>query len=489
MIGIVAYGAYVPLRRLQRAAILKAHEWFAPGLRGLAGGERAIANWDEDPITMAVEAARDCLAGRATRQVDALVLASTTLPFADRQNAGVVKEALVLDDAIASLDIGGSLRAGTSALAQTLHGATGRSSLCVASECRVGQPASEAEMLGGDAAAALLVGNEDVAAEFLGSHSVTVDFVDHFRATGAAYDYRWESRWIRDEGHLKLLVEAIQEGAARTGVAPDEIAHAIIPIAAKGVAATVAKRAGLVGAEIVDPLTSTVGDTGAAHPLLMLVHCLERVRPGELIMLAGFGQGCDVLFFRATDRIGQACGGHGVSGWLARRQEDDNYIRYLTFTSQLAVERGMRAEADNKPILSALYRNRKTVFGLVGGRCTKTGAIQFPPTDIGVAANQKAVGTQEDYPLADRRAHVLTFTADLLSYSPSPPFYYGMVEFDGGGRMVAEFTDVADADAVSVGRPMRMMFRIKAVDEARHFARYFWKAVPVAAPTQGDTQG
>lgn len=61
--GILAYGCYVPRRRLQRAAIHAANKWFAPSLGGLAKGERAIANWDEDAITMAVEAARDCLTG------------------------------------------------------------------------------------------------------------------------------------------------------------------------------------------------------------------------------------------------------------------------------------------------------------------------------------------------------------------------------------------------------------------------------------------
>jgi len=61
--GILSYGAYLPRRRLQRKSIFAANSWFAPGLRGLAKGERAMANWDEDTVTMAVEAARDCLAG------------------------------------------------------------------------------------------------------------------------------------------------------------------------------------------------------------------------------------------------------------------------------------------------------------------------------------------------------------------------------------------------------------------------------------------
>lgn len=85
--------------------------------------------------------------------------------------------------------------------------------------------------------------------------------------------------------------------------------------------------------------------------------------------------------------------------------------------------------------------------------------------------------TQEDYPLADRRATVLTYTADQLTYTPDPPNYYGMIEFEGGGRMLSEFTDV-DPERIDVGAPMRMMFRVKARDERSGFIKYFWKAVP-----------
>ena len=43
--GILSFGAYLPRLRLQRKAIGAANAWFAPGLRGLAKGERAMANW------------------------------------------------------------------------------------------------------------------------------------------------------------------------------------------------------------------------------------------------------------------------------------------------------------------------------------------------------------------------------------------------------------------------------------------------------------
>src|ERR1035437_330962 len=93
--GIVAFGAYVPQLRLARQAIVQANAWFNDAAQSLAKGERSMCNWDEDAITMAVEAARDCLQGVDRRNVGDVVLASTTLPFDDRQNAGLLAKAIV----------------------------------------------------------------------------------------------------------------------------------------------------------------------------------------------------------------------------------------------------------------------------------------------------------------------------------------------------------------------------------------------------------
>lgn len=47
MSGILSYGAYVPYYRLTRKAI------------GGGRGERAVASYDEDAVSMAVEASRE----------------------------------------------------------------------------------------------------------------------------------------------------------------------------------------------------------------------------------------------------------------------------------------------------------------------------------------------------------------------------------------------------------------------------------------------
>ena len=176
MIGITCYGAYVPRLRLSRAAAAQANAWANPALLAQARGERSMANWDEDSLTMAVEAARDALAGRGTDGIGALYFGSTTHPFADRQNAGLVAAALDLSESISSADLGGAQKAGTAALIAALdRAAAGRpgEALVVAAEHRRARPGSAQELQYGDAAAAFTVGGSEVIAAFLGSHSKT----------------------------------------------------------------------------------------------------------------------------------------------------------------------------------------------------------------------------------------------------------------------------------------------------------------------------
>ena len=137
----------------------------------------------------------------------------------------------------------------------------------------------------------------------------------------------------------------------------------------------------------------------------------------------------------------------------------------------------MRSETDKATPLSSLWRNRDTVTSFIGGKCSKCGTLQFPKSNICVNPNCNAYHTQEPHPFAEKIGKINSFTADRLTYSPDPPSMYGMIQFDEGGRTMLDFTDLDEADLV-VGKPMRMMFRIKDIDQARGFRRYFWKASP-----------
>ena len=476
MVGILAFGAYVPQLRLLRSSAVKSVAWFNAALAVHAKGERAICAWDEDSVTMAVEAARDCLTDVDRDLLGGIVFASTTFPFADRQNAGLIKEALNLSDDVRTMDVTGSQRAGTSALATACETAGAKPVLCVASEHPIAKAASEAELINGDAAAAVLIGEGETVADLLVTHSMSVDLVDHFRPSDRPHAFAWESRWVRDEGYAMIVPDAIEKALSQAGLQPSDVDRFVMPSAIPGIDKAIAKAAGIDDRALCDSLAPSIGDAGCAQPLLLLANVLEKAKPGEVILLVSFGQGCDVIALRTTDRITQTRGAMGVSGWLSRRQVEENYIKHLYWAGELELEGGIRSELDLKTPLSLLYRERKTFMALVGGKCRETGTIQFPKSRVSVAQNARMVDTQDDYPLADRLAHVITFTADRLAFSHAPPAGYGMVQFEGGGRLIADFADVGP-EGLDVGDPVRMMFRLKREDE-RGFRHYFWKAVP-----------
>jgi len=485
MIGITAYGAYIPRRRLQRKAVAQANAWIAPNLVGGARGERAMANWDEDAITMAFEAGRDCLPAtdpvKDRAQVDGIYFASTTLPYADRQNAGIVAAALGLGEGISSFDLSSSQRAGTSALISALDAvAAGRltSPLLVASDKRKARAASSQELAYGDAAAAFTLGRDNVVAKFIGSHTLTLDFVDHFRGEGEDFDYGWEERWIRDEGYSKIVPTIVKEILEKTKTPASAIAHFILPCPFARLDQTIAKQCGIDPAKVRDNLAANVGDTGAGHALLMLVQALEQAKAGDKILVVQFAQGADALLFEVTPNLAELAKRNGVTGSLARRKEETNYLKFLGFNGLIELEKGMRAEVDKRTALTVLYRKSDMLLSLTGGKCRVCGTAQYPKSRICVNPNCKAVDSQDDYGFSEQPGTVLSWSADFLTYSMDPPNHYGIVTFAEGGRLMADITDVEQGQ-VDTGTKVRMAFRIKDFDPKRGFVRYFWKAVPV----------
>lgn len=478
MRGIVSYGGYIPRLRLERQAIYGLISWFAPGLGGLAKGERSMANFDEDSVTMAVAAARDCLIGADKSKVGALYVASTTLPFADRLNAGIVATALNLRSNIRSADFTSALKAGTSALLSGLDEvADGKTVLVAAADKREAKAASSQEMLFGDGAASFLLGSEGVIAEFKGSYSVSYDFVDHYRGADRHYDYAWEERWIREKGYGEIIPEAVKGLLEKLSLSANDVDKLIYPCPIKRDHLGIVKQIGVAPEKLVDNLFEVCGETGAAHPLLMLVAALENAKPGERIVVASFGQGCDALCFEVTDKIKSLPARAGVSKSLARKKSTDNYMKYLRFRDLLITETGIRAEAPTQTALTTLWRNRQEILGLVGGKCQKCGTPQFPKAKICVNPECGTVGSFEDYEFADVPAMVKSFTGDSLAVSMDPPAIYGMVQFEGGGRFIADFTDCELKD-LEVGLPVKMIFRKHATDRERGFTGYFWKATP-----------
>jgi 3-hydroxy-3-methylglutaryl CoA synthase len=475
-IGIKTYGAFVPQLRMAKAAIADAHAWAMPHLKALARGERALCSWDEDAITMAVQASRQCLAAAPSARLTGLKLASTTAPFTDLQNATIVSAALRLPAEVPCQDVSGSTRAGLGALAQTLRCADGEDQLVVASERRHARPGSAQELSYGAGAAAFLTGQGDVLARYLGAQSVSLAFVDHFRESGERYDYFGEERWIRDEGVLRLVPEVVGSLLKRLGLTAERVSWFGLAGAPGGSDKLVAKTLGIAAERVVPDLRDTVGDTGAAHALLLLTSALECGKPGDVVVVAAFGLGCEALAFEITD--GGRRPTFRLADTLADRRAETSYGKMLSFAGELKLEWGPRSEVQIKAALTQQYRSAHQILGFIGGRCVTCGQVQFPslPTCVSCAATD----TQAPFPLADEPARIATVSADWLQYYPAPPLYVGLVQFDAGARLLMEIVDVPPV-GVKVGTGVRFAFRLKAHDDLRHYTRYFWKAIPVSS--------
>jgi len=482
MPGIAAWGACIPRLRVARSTIAAAMGWLKQPSVGVAAGARSACNWDEDSLTLAIEAAGDALPEAGARaRIGRVTLASTTFPFADRSHCALLATALGLPDGARTADDTGSQRGGTAALAQALaeSAAPGaRAALVVAADRRLARAGSPQEPAYGHGAAAMVVDADDGVAVLLGARHRWADFVDHYRGAGESFDYALEERWVREAGWQALVPPVLGELLREQGVAPESVAHFVVGGDADN-ARRLAAAVGLPAASVADALDVDCGDTGCGHVLLMLAAVLERARPGELILVVGFGQGVDALLLRATADIARRRPPRGVTGCLAARRDEPNYTRFLAHCGLLPVEAGLRAERDNRTAQSVAWRKHAEISAFTGGRCRACGAVQFPRARVCVNPACRKTDTQDAHRLAESLGRVKTFTEDWLAYTPRPPLIYGNVAFEEGGNAFIEFADFESGE-VAVGTPVRFVFRVKDVDPQRGFRRYFWKAAPAA---------
>lgn len=480
MAGICSYGGYVPRYRMNRGVIVQAMAWMNVAIMAHAQGEKAVANYDEDPITMAVAAGIDALKGVDRDSVDGVYFASTTMPYGERLNAGIIIPALNVRDQVRAADFSGGLKAGTSALLAALEGVeSGRINniLVTSADCRLGMAATNQEMIFGDAAAAFVVGDGDVIAEFKDSYSVTYDFCDHIRVNDSVMDRQWEERWIRDMGYGQFIPEAINGLLAKCQLKITDFAKVIYPCHNRGARKDINKKLGITPEIEQSNLQAEIGDSGTSLPLVMLAQALETAQPGDKLLVVSYGSGADAIYFEVTENIRQQTGRIGISGYLAKKAPLDNYTKYAVWRDLLPADTGLRNEVADYTAWSMAWRRRKDTLGLWGTKCTSCGTPQWPPQRICCNPDCGAINQMEPYPFADRTARIISYTGDMLMLGLNPPLLTARMEFEGGGRNMFELTDCT-IDELETGKAMMMTFRRKYNDKARNIIGYFWKAMP-----------
>ena len=446
-IKLQAFSAFVPRHALSRKA-------FAAG----NSGQRAVAGYDEDVVTMAVEAVRRLPEARNAQ--DRLYLATSTPPFWDKSNAGLVHVACGLGSNVQCIDLGG-LRSGLSAL--QLASETG--GIAVLSDIRTGRPGSSEELEGGDGAAAFLFGEGDNAiAEVIGSVSRPVELMDVWRVPGSQWSYVWEERFASTV-MAPVIAEAAEALRAISGSNAPPTYALISALNGRFALTTATSLKPARGLAVQKSHRSRIGFCGSADPGLLLAFALDEARAGDTILLVGTGSGADALMLRVLrDGAGVLNIGDGI---------DLGYVDYLSWRGLLEREPARRPD---RPSVSApaSFRNHDWKFGLRGSRCLECGKVHLPPQRV--CSSCDAIDRLEAYDASGKAAHIASFSTDLVSDSPASPAIAAMIDFDGGGRVMMELTE-ADAKQIAVGDPVELTFR--RTYEVNNTPNYFWKARPL----------
>ncbi len=470
MVGIKSYAAYVPFYRLSRDEI--AHSWGRPSL----GGEKAVANFDEDAITMAVAAALDCIKDFDRSLITGLFLASTTLPYKEKQSAATVAAAIDLGRESLTIDFTDSIRAGTSALlvaANMIKAGAMKNVLVIASDCRLGIPNSELESLFGDGAAALLLSDSEVAVNITGSCTIAEEFIDWWRTEGDPFVRTWEDRFVVNQGYIRNLQEVTFRILKKYNLATKDLTKAIFYAPDPRSHTALARTLGFdLKTQVIPPLFDTIGNTGTAFALMMLVAALDEARAGDKILLTNYGDGAEAFILEVTEHIDKLKNRRTLANYLKSKMMLSSYEKYLHFRHIIPAELTRRPELSSS--VPIVWRDRESIYQFYGAKCRHCGTVQFPPRKVCINCQTK--DQFEKIRMSDKKAEIFSFTLDTIFPTPDPPTVMAVINFEGGGRMNCHLTD-RDPNTVKVGMPVEMTFR--RMHTGAGFYNYFWKARPI----------
>ena len=466
MVNIISYGVYVPLWRLD-LGILGSGGW----------GEKAIANFDEDSLTMGVAAGINCLRGIDPATIDGLFFATTTSPYREKQISVTAATALNLRTDIMTADFANSLRAGTTALMAAVNAVKAGSAkriMVIASDMRVPMPGSDFERFFGDGAAAFIVGDENVGVAIKDSYNINDEILDIWRVEDDKFVRSWEARFTIDEGYFRVLPAAVSGLIKKNELTPKDFSKAAFCGPDPRRHRDMARILGFDAAQVQDPIFGSVGDTGAAFSLMILATLLEEVKPGNRLLLASYGSGAEAFLLEVVKEFDNK---QDIKSHISTKRVLKDYKVYLLWRGLVEMAMGGRRRPGNPaPSASALWREVDKNIRLRGVKCNHCGSIQYPPQTI--CFNCGSHGQFESYLFSDKSGSLFTYSVDNMTPTPDPPLVLAIVDFEGGGRIWLSMTD-KNVNELEAGMPVELTFR-KLFDEGG-IHNYYWKCMPVRA--------
>ena len=342
-VGIIGYGAYIPRFRLPASEVSKI---WTDGEGGLPIKEKSVPGYDEDVVTMSIEAARNALIRSqiSPSEIRAVWVGSESHPYAVKPSSTIVAEAIGAVPNVQAADWEFACKAGTEALVAVI-GFVGskmaRYALAVGMDTAQGKPGDALEYTAGAGGAAYLIGPQDESiAAIDATYSYVTDTPDFWRRAYQKYPEHGQ-RFTGEPAYFKHITEAATTLMDLLHTQPIDYSYAIFHQPNTKFPQRVAKTLGFTKEQIAPGLlVPQIGNTYAGSALVGLSSVLDIAKPGDRILMVSFGSGAgsDAIQITVKDSISarQNLAPH-TQDYIARRTEID-YATYARMRGKLVMK-------------------------------------------------------------------------------------------------------------------------------------------------------
>lgn len=338
MVGIISYGAYIPSYRIKVEEIANVYGKNSDFIKKeLMIEEKSVASYDEDSLTMSVEASLNALKKVSIdrKKIGAVYSGSESPVYAVKPNASILGEILGIGNSCTSADIEFACKAGTAAM-QMVFGLAKAGfidyGIAVGADTSQSRPGDILEYTASAGAASFIIGNkkDEIIAELECMHSISSDTPDFWRRNLQKYPMHAE-RFTGEPAYFAHVAQCTKALMEKANIKPSDVAHAAFHTPNGKFPMMAGKILGFSESQLENNLlVSKIGNTYSAASMLVLVNILEQAKPGERILMTSFGSGAgsDSFLFKATNNIKNLKKSRTMRSYI----EDKKYISYAEYS-------------------------------------------------------------------------------------------------------------------------------------------------------------
>ncbi len=443
-------------------------------------GTKALANSDEDSITMGVEAGLDCITGIDPKTIDGLFFATTTQVYTEKNSAAFIANILDLRDEIITTDFTDSLRAGTTAVCRAVEAIKAnkdiKSILVIAADTREPEPGTFWEYGLSDGAAALLIAEEDLLPISIEDYySVSANVTGPWKKPTDKFIKTFQDK-MDNKFYFESLTKAMSRLLERNNLKPEEIASAAYHYHDPRVLGIVSRMMKFPQGVAQNGLFLQIGCVGTPMAFLLLMSALRRPKPDSKIIFAGYGDGADAILLQVKDKDLLKASNKGKMGLLKHQKSMEQLKNYNTLIENKKLIDRHRYSRRSSAV--TLWRDTKSLYQMYGIKCKNCGTIQYPAMFKG--CYNCRTDDQFEFVKLSLKGTVFTYTLDHLyggSYL-NTPVPRCIIDLEGGGRIMLDMTEIENpTENVKIDMPVELTFRL--MHEGGEFRNYYWKCRPV----------